>query len=120
MIEYLAGSVLVVLVLAFVGWPLLRRQSGHAVTSALAPDPARQRASIYRELVELELDHRIGKVSADDFREQADGLLARAAALIVVEDAENHTAEEQIEREISSMREALKATSSSVTRDGAS
>lgn len=117
--EYLAGAVVVVLVLVFVGWPLLRRQTTAPTAVSDGPDPARQRAAIYRELVELELDHRIGKVSAEDFREQSDVLLARAAALIVVEDAEAHTVDEQIEREIGSMREALRLAPTSVSKDPA-
>jgi hypothetical protein len=115
--EYLAGVCVVALVLVFVGWPLLRQSPARALGEVPAADPAEERGSIYRELVELELDHRIGKVTAADFRELSDGLLARAAALIVAEDAETHDAEEQVEREIVAMREALRLTPSATTQE---
>jgi hypothetical protein len=110
--EFLAGALVVGLVLVFVGWPLLRQSPMLPVSEAPTVDPTEERGRIYRELVELELDHRIGKVTAADFRELSDGLLARAAALIVAEDAETHDAEEQVEREIGAMREALRLTPS--------
>ena len=115
--EYLAGAVVVGLVLLFVGWPLLRQSASASLASPQVADPAAERAEIYRELVELELDHRIGKVTAVDFRELSDGLLARAAALIAAEDAEAHDADEQVEREIGAMREALRLTPSTTTQD---
>jgi hypothetical protein len=110
--EYLAGALVVGLVLLFVGWPLLRQSPGAANVGLSERQPEEERAEIYRELVELELDHRIGKVTAADFRELSDGLLERAAALIVAEDAQTHDAEEQVEREIGAMREALRLTPS--------
>jgi uncharacterized membrane protein YccC len=112
-LAYLAGAAVVLAVLAFVGWPLVRRQPVLDVPSAATDDPAAQRSRIYRELVELELDHRIGKLTRADFHEQSDALLARAAALIVAEDSQTHDVEEQVEREISAMREALRLTPSS-------
>ncbi len=115
--EYLAGAFVVALVLLFVGWPLLRQSPARPLSEAPAADPAAERGSIYRELVELELDHRIGKVTAADFRELSDGLLARAAALIVAEDAETHDVDEQVEREIGAMREALRLTPSTTTSE---
>ena len=45
-------------------------------------------------------------------RADFDPVLARAAALIVAEDAETHDADEQVEREIVAMREALRLTPS--------
>jgi len=78
--EYLAGAIVVALVLVFVGWPLLRQSATATLGAPPVADPAEERGAIYRELVELELDHRIGKVTAADFKELSDGLLARAAA----------------------------------------
>lgn len=115
--EFLAGALVVSLVLIFVGWPLLRQSAAASLGSPSVTDPAEERGAIYRELVDLELDHRIGKVTAADFRELSDGLLARAAALIVAEDAETHDAEEQVEREIGAMREALRLTPSSTASE---
>jgi hypothetical protein len=111
-VEYLLGTLVVVLVLAFVALPLVRRSDAEPAGSAAAPGSTEERAEIYRELVELELDHRVGKVADADFHEQRDGLLARAAALIAVEDAELATTDEQIEREIAATRAALRASRS--------
>jgi hypothetical protein len=115
--EYLAGALVVGLVLLFVGWPLLRQSSGPTATESSEKRPEEERAEIYRELVELELDHRIGKVTSADFRDLSDSLLERAAALIVAEDAQTHDAEEQVEREIGAMREALRLTPSKSTSE---
>ena len=110
--EYIAGALVVGLVLVFVGWPLLRQSPDAAIVGSSEKLPEEERAEIYRELVELELDHRIGKVIAADFQELSDSLLERAAALIVAEDTQTHDAEEQVEREIGAMREALRLTPS--------
>ena len=58
---YLFGALVVLAVLAFVILPLLRRPALRA-DSAAGPSTAEQRAEIYRELVELELDRGVGKV----------------------------------------------------------
>lgn len=115
--EYLAGAIVVGLVLLYVGWPLLRQSAAAPVGAPPVVDSAAERGALYRELVELELDHRIGKVTVADFKEFSDALLARAAALIVAEDAETHDAEEQVEREIGAMREALRLTPSTTATE---
>jgi hypothetical protein len=113
--EYAAAALVVMAVLAFVVLPLVRGvnqvPTGETLPSSLTA--AQERASIYQELVELELDHRVGKVTADDYREQADLLLARAAALISEEDAQLSAADEHIEREIAAVRAGLHATPAS-------
>src|SRR6476619_4174065 len=103
---YALGALVVVAVLAFVVLPLVRRQAS-AVLTATTPSLAEQRAEIYQELTELELDQRVGKVSERDYREQSEALLARAAALIATEDAETATIDERIEREIAEARAQL-------------
>jgi hypothetical protein len=110
--EYLFGVLVVVAVLAFVALPLVRRTDADQASPTSVPASAEERAAIYAELVEPELDHRVGKVSESDFNEQREGLLARAAALIAAEDAELATTDEQIEREIAATREALRASRS--------
>lgn len=102
--EYLLGGLVVVAVLAFVVLPLVRRTGGETATVA-SPAPAEERAAIYRELLELELDQRVGKVTEADYKELSEALLARAAALISVEDAESTTVDAAIEHEIAAMRQ---------------
>lgn len=104
---YLLGACVVVAVLAFVVLPLVRRQRpGSPVLEAV--NSAHERAAIYRELLELELDQKVGKIAEADFRELNDTLLARAAALIAREDSLSAAADAEIEREIAEARAALR------------
>ena len=104
---YALGAVVVILVLAFVVLPLVRRR---VTVSAGPAEPrlAEQRAEIYQELTELDLDQKVGKISDTDYQEQSEVLLARAAALIAAEDAEAAAIDRQIEREIAEARTALR------------
>jgi hypothetical protein len=108
-VAYALGALVVILVLAFVVLPLVRRRAVTARAVA-APSLAVQRAEIYQELTELELDQRVGKISDSDYQEQSEALLARAAALIAVEDAEAALVEQEIEREIAEARASLEET----------
>ena len=104
--EYVLGALVVVTVLAFVVLPLLRSRGADTAPRA-ADDTAPERAEIYRELLELELDQRVGKITAADYQELSDVLLARAAALISLEDAEATSADAALEREIAAARKTL-------------
>jgi cytochrome c-type biogenesis protein CcmI len=110
-VEYLLGVLVVVAVVAFVVLPLLRGRRADGETQ-VSPDPASERAAIYRELMELELDQKVGKIADADYREINDALLARAAALISQEDADTAAADAQVEREIAEARKALRQTDS--------
>ena len=105
--EYVLGGLVVVAVLAFVVLPLLSGRRADAEAQA-RPDPAQERATIYRELLELELDQKVGKVAEADYQEVNEALLARAAALISQEEAESTTADAKVEREIAEARLALR------------
>ena len=100
------GGLVVVAVIAFVVLPLLRGRSVDTSTD-VAAGPAEERAAVYRELLELELDQQVGKIAEADYRDLSDTLLARAAALISEEDAETAAADAQVEREIAAMRASL-------------
>ena len=108
---YVLGALVVVAVLAFVVRPLLRRRPADAADSPTV-DTAQERAGIYRELLELELDQRVGKIAEADYQEQSALLLARAAALISQEDAESVAADVAVEREIAEARVALRRAAS--------
>lgn len=114
--EYLLGGIVVLAALAFVALPLLRSQRSVEVTDAV-PTLAEQRAEVYRELLELELDHRIGKLDSADFQAQNEILIARAASLIGAEDEAAQRVDEQIEREIAAQRAALRAASQTTGQD---
>jgi len=107
-VAYLLGALVVMLVLAFVVLPLVRRPA-EPTTIVRGPSPAEERAGIYRALVELELDQRVGKITEADFQETQQALLGRAAALIAEEDASAAAIGERVEREIAAMRESLRA-----------
>jgi hypothetical protein len=109
-VEYVLGGLVVVGVLGFVVLPLLRSRPA---TDAEAPTgKGEERAEIYRELLELELDRKVGKVTEADFRELSDALLARAAALIAADEGERASIDDAIELEIAAMREALRSARS--------
>ena len=103
---YVLGVLVVMAVLTFVVLPLVRRRAT-PVAVVGTPTLAEQRAEIYQELTELELDQRVGKISAADYEEQSEALLSSAAALIAAEDAEAADLDRQIEREIAEARREL-------------
>ena len=105
--EYLLGALVVTAVISFVVLPLLRtrRPAPSTIVQTTSRD---ERAEIYQELIELELDQRVGKLAEADYRELSDALLARAAALISEEDAQTAALEDQIEREIAAIRASLR------------
>ena len=108
--EFALAALVVIGVLAFVMLPLVRRRADTALTTHV-PGPSEARAAIYRELLELELDQKVGKLADEDYREQSDALLARAAALISDEDTRT-SVDDQIEREIAAVRQSLKSAPS--------
>src|SRR3712207_3829627 len=105
--EYLLGAAVVVAVLAFVALPLLRRQTS-AADLRRTVDPTAERTEIYRELIELELDQKVGKIAEADYWEISNAMLARAATLISQEDADARASDAQLEREIAEARAALR------------
>ena len=113
---YVLGGLVVLAALAFVIWPLFRPVSSPETVAETETSPAEQRAAIYRELMELELDQRLGKIDEADRQAQADALMARAAALIGEEDATRESIDERLEREIAAERQSLYR--SAVSRTG--
>jgi hypothetical protein len=127
-VELVLGAVVVALAIAFVAYPLLRPSatSFTAVGSSLglAADDERggvelsaAREAIYREILELEFDHRIGKLDDADYTQLAEACLARAAALVAESDAREAGLEDRVEQEIASMRAALRRAGTPSTRE---
>ena len=116
--EILLGAVVVILALGFVMLPLLRRRVPGRLGVADAPSPAddprvagpADRREIYRQILDLDLDHRVGKLDDADYRELSEACLARAAALLAEEERDTAAADERVEREIAAMREALRSS----------
>lgn len=80
----LLGLVVALLALAFVLYPLLRPLPT-AEEGQPALDRAELRQSLYRQVLDIELDQRIGKLDAAEARELSAGLLRQAAALLAGE-----------------------------------
>ena len=110
--EYLLGAVAVLAALAFVAYPLFRRSEAAPLPAETPETFAERRAGVYRELLELEFDHRVGKLSEADYRQLADACLARATALVAAEEQTTEAIDARIEREVAAMRAALHARES--------
>lgn len=106
--EYIVGAVALLAALCFVAYPLFRR-SPVAPAQPAEPSFSVQRADVYRELLELEFDHRVGKLNDADFRQLTDACIARASALVAAEERTTKALNARIEREVAAMRAALRS-----------
>jgi hypothetical protein len=114
-VELLLGALVVAGALGFVAYPLLRPATGRAPAASHGPeatDLAARRRAMYEEILELELDYRVGKIDEADYRQLTEACLARAAALLAEADSRQAALEERAEREIAAMREALRSVAS--------
>jgi hypothetical protein len=107
--EYALGALVVLAVLAFVVLPIVRRRQPD-VLAAQVSGPVETRAAIYQELLELELDQKVGKIAEADYRELSEALLMRAASLISDEDGHQEPVDDEVEREIAQARATLRQT----------
>jgi hypothetical protein len=106
------GVVLVLLAIAFVLLPLFQKPQ---LASSAELDPELIRAGLYRQIIDAELDTRLGKLEASEFQELRTRLLQDAAALIVAADGGLQTdadAQAQVEQEIAAARAAMRRNSS--------
>ncbi len=108
--EYLAGVVVMVLALAAVVVPLLSPGRAELTWEPEVEDDAgslhAQRQAIYRQIAELQLDRRLGKLDEADFRELKDALLSRAASLLEDAGRRRLAMEQLAERTIAEARAA--------------
>jgi hypothetical protein len=101
------GIALVLLAIAFVLLPLFRKQRSIHIDP---PDPAMLRAGLYRQILDAELDARLGKLEAAEYEELRAQLLRDAAAFIVASDASpeiNADVQARVEAEIAAARAAM-------------
>jgi hypothetical protein len=105
--QYALGALVVLAVLAFVALPIVRRRRPQAVAAPVV-GPAETRAAIYQELLELELDQKVGKIAEADYRELSEALLMRAASLISDEDGHPAPADDEVEQAIAQARVTLR------------
>ncbi len=105
------GVVLVLLGVVLVLYPVLRR-AADKMTPPLDHDAgddnlAARRVSVYRELLDLEFDWRVGKLSAEDYYQLCQALKAQAAELLRLEEQTDRELEERLEREVAALRQRL-------------
>jgi hypothetical protein len=102
------GIVLVAAAAAFVLLPFTR---GAHVESAAVPSEAlsADRYALYRQVLELEFDRDLGKLSQADFEQLSAQLLAQAGEALRDEQGRLGAVDEEIEREIAAARAAFAA-----------
>ena len=108
--ELVLAAAVVGSALAFVAWPLLRPAGAREEAGVRDGDAnsVQQRQLIYAEILELELDHEMGKLSDADYRELSQAALDRAARSLANADATGADRDERLEREIAAARESLR------------
>jgi cytochrome c-type biogenesis protein CcmI len=100
------GIVLVAAAAAFVLLPLARgAQADVAESEPVAAD----RFGLYRQVLELEFDRELGKLSQEDFDHLSSELLAEASEALREERGTVGELDEEIEREIAAARAAFAA-----------
>jgi hypothetical protein len=115
MVEAL-GFLIVAVVAVYVAWPLFNPSSGTRSSTAVdsLDDLRSRRLLLYREIADLEFDHRVGKVGEEDYRTERDGFVAEAASVLEQLDgdgpqsrrfsAEINSTERELEEEIRALR----------------
>ncbi len=107
----IVGIVLVALAAAFVLLPFARGASvEHVVPSIGGAD----RMALYRQVLELEFDRDMGKLSQSDFEELSGQLLVQAGAALREERGALSEVDAEIEREIAAARAAFAAARAEV------
>lgn len=108
--DLLLGATVVAVAIGFVVWPLFRpaRPADEPRAEAAAPSGIANRRQVYREMLELEFDLRVGKLTDEDHRALSEACLARATALVAEEERQIEAAERRVEQEIAEMRRALR------------
>jgi hypothetical protein len=103
----LLGIVLVAAAAAFVLVPFAR--GAHTERALSVDSGAPDRFSIYRQVLELEFDRDMGKLSSADFEQLSAELLAQAGGALREERGTLGEVDQEIEREIAAARAAFAA-----------
>jgi len=106
------GVVLVALAAGFALMPLVR---GAPPSESASQPQAGERANLYRQVLEIEFDVQVGKLSADEARELSNELLAQAGVSLREERSGLAQLDDEIEREIAAARAAFAAARSART-----
>jgi hypothetical protein len=103
------GIILVAAAAAFALLPFARGPRVVETEAAEAVSPASDRFAIYRQVIELEFDYELGKLTAADYEAQSAELLSSAGAALRAERGVVGEVDAEIEREILAARAALSA-----------
>ncbi|MBV9579820.1 MAG: hypothetical protein JO057_14620 [Chloroflexi bacterium] len=101
------GIALVAAAAAFVLLPFAR--GAHVESVMTAENPGADRFKLYQQVLELEFDRDMGKLSSVDFDLLSAQLLAQASAALRDEQGSLGAVDEEIEREIAAARAAFAA-----------
>jgi len=103
----IVGIVLVACAAAFALLPLAR---GTPAVAPMVEPLATDRSAIYRQVLELEFDYQVGKLSVEDFHQLSTELLGQAGELMREERGSLlGELDDEIEREIAAARAAFAA-----------
>ena len=105
----LLGILLVACATVIALLPLVRGAAQPESTSEAVPA---ERFELYRQVLELEFDHQLGKLSSDDFQQLSSQLLRQAGLSLHEERTGLAELDEEIEREIAAARAAFAAARS--------
>lgn len=103
------GIALVAAAAAFALIPFARPSSAYDDALAMAGPTADNRQAVYRQLLELEFDRDLGKLSDEDFAIVSSELLSQAGASLRRERGTLVEVDAEIEREIRAARAAFSA-----------
>jgi hypothetical protein len=101
------GIALVAAAAAFALLPFARAVTPNAILSS-EPGPT-DRFGLYRQVMELEFDVQLGKLSTEDYEQLSRALLAEAGQALKEERGSTAELDEEIEREIAAARAAFAA-----------
>jgi hypothetical protein len=101
------GIVLVAAAAAFALVPFTR--GAHVESAVSLPEGSTDRYALYRQILELEFDRDLGKLSQADFEQLSAQLLAQAGEALRDERGALGAVDEEIEREIAAARAAFAA-----------
>lgn len=101
------GIVLVALAAGFALLPIARGSKAAGLTS---DEPVgADRSLVYRQILELEFDYQLGKLSTEDFQQLSAELMGQASQLMREEHGDLAELDDEIEREIAAARAAFSA-----------
>ena len=111
----LIGLLLSLAALGYVLYPIFRPASAPSSAALLAGELQRRRRDLYAQILDLELDQRLGKLDEADALDLTEVLLSEAAKLLAQESSDIEAVAAEIEHEIQTVRVLLTTQGQSVT-----